>query len=56
MMSFVDAVKGQYYYNAVMWAANEGITSGTSATTFSPEDSCTRGQVVTFLDRFINGQ
>ena len=56
MMSFVDVVKRQYYYDAVMWAANEGITGGTSATTFSPEDSCTRGQVVTFLYRFINGQ
>jgi len=56
MMSFVDVVKGQYYYDAVMWAAENGITGGTSATTFSPEDSCTRGQVVTFLYRFINGQ
>ena len=56
MMSFVDVVKGQYCYDAVMWAANEGITGGTSATTFSPEDSCTRGQVVTFLYRFINEQ
>lgn len=56
MMSFVDVVKGQYYYDAVMWAAENGITGGTSATTFSPEDSCTRGQVVTFLYRFINRQ
>lgn len=55
-MSFVDVEKGQYYYDAVMWAANEGITGGTSANTFSPEDSCTRGQVVTFLYRFINEQ
>ena len=56
MMSFVDVVKGQYYYDAVMWAAENGITGGTSATTFSPKDSCTRGQVVTFLYRFINRQ
>lgn len=56
MMSFVDVVKGQYYYDAVMWAAENGFTGGTSATTFSPKDSCTRGQVVTFLYRFINRQ
>lgn len=54
--AFVDVAKGKYYYDAVMWAAENGITGGTSATTFSPEDSCTRGQVVTFLYRFINGQ
>ena len=51
--SFVDVEKGQYYYDAVMWAANEGITGGTSANTFSPDDSCTRAQVVTFLHRMI---
>ncbi len=38
-----------YYYNPVYWAADNGITSGTSPTTFSPGKSCTRGQIVTFL-------
>ncbi len=38
-----------YYYKAVYWAAGEGITSGTSSTTFSPGNNCTRGQIVTFL-------
>ena len=51
---FADISKGQYYYDAVLWAVEQGITGGTSATTFSPDDSCTRGQVVTFLYRFIN--
>ena len=38
-----------YYYNPVYWAADNGITSGTSPTTFSPGKDCTRGQIVTFL-------
>ena len=48
---FTDVAKGDYFYNAVLWAAKEKITSGTSATTFSPNDSCTRAQTVTFLWR-----
>jgi len=51
--AFVDVAKGQYYYDAVMWAAEEGITGGTSATTFSPNAVCTRAQVVTFLHRMV---
>lgn len=54
--NFTDVKSDSYYYKAVLWAVEQGITGGTSATTFSPEDSCTRGQVVTFLYRFINGQ
>ena len=50
---FVDVIKGQYYYDAVLWAANEGITGGTSANTFSPDANCSRAQVVTFLHRMI---
>ena len=38
-----------YYFSAVYWAYKNGVTSGTSATTFSPGKSCTRGQIVTFL-------
>ena len=53
---FTDVKADSYYYDAVLWAVENGITGGTSATTFSPEDSCTRGQVVTFLYRFINEQ
>lgn len=40
-----------YYYKAVLWAAEKGITSGTSSTAFSPDATCTRGQIVTFLHR-----
>ena len=42
-----------YYYNAVTWAVKNGITSGTTATTFSPNNDCTRAQIVTFLYRFL---
>ena len=48
---FVDVKKGAYYYDAVLWAVEQKITSGTSATTFSPDASCTRAQMVTFLWR-----
>ena len=40
-----------YYYNAVLWAVERGITSGTGADTFSPDATVTRGQTVTFLYR-----
>ncbi len=50
---FVDVAKDEYYYDAVMWAAESGITGGTSANTFSPNANCSRGQVVTFLHRMI---
>ena len=48
---FTDVKEGTYYYNAVLWAVEKGITNGTSATTFSPEEVCTRAQAVTFLWR-----
>lgn len=48
---FTDIKAGSYYENAVVWALDKNITSGTSATTFSPYAACTRGQVVTFLWR-----
>ena len=48
---FTDVKAGSYYYDAVLWAVEQGITSGTSATTFSPNATCTRGQIVTFLYR-----
>ena len=48
---FTDVSKNAYYYDAVLWAAEKGITSGTTATTFSPDATLTRGQTVTFLWR-----
>ncbi len=48
---FKDVSADDYYYNAVLWASDIGVTSGTSATTFSPDATCTRGQIVTFLYR-----
>ena len=45
---FVDVKTGDYFYDAVQWAVGKGITNGTSAETFSPEDPCTRAQIVTF--------
>lgn len=51
--AFTDVAVGAYYATAVAWAANEGITSGTSATTFSPDAPCTRAQIVTFLYRHM---
>ena len=50
---FTDVAEGKYYHDAVIWAAEQGITSGTTATTFSPDDPCLRSQIVTFLYRFL---
>lgn len=52
--AFTDVAPGSYYYNAVLWAVENGVTNGTSATTFSPDATCTRGQIVTFLHRSLN--
>ena len=49
--SFTDVAPNAFYAQAVAWAVKNGVTSGTSATTFSPNDTCTRGQIVTFLKR-----
>ena len=49
---FSDVKESAYYYNAVLWAVEKGITAGTSETTFSPDEGCTRGQVATFLWRY----
>ena len=48
---FTDVKEGTYYYKAVLWAVEKGITNGTSETTFDPDETCTRGQIVTFLWR-----
>ena len=50
-MPFTDVVAGSYYETAVLWAVEQGITKGTSDTTFSPNATCTRAQIVTFLCR-----
>ena len=50
-MPFADVKAGSYYETAVLWAVENGITDGTSATTFSPDAVCSRGQIVTFLWR-----
>ena len=49
--TFTDVKDGAYYYDAVLWAVEKGVTLGTSATTFGPSEACTRAQVVTFLWR-----
>ena len=49
--TFSDVAADAYYSTAVAWAVEKGITNGTSGTTFSPDDTCTRGQIVTFLYR-----
>ena len=51
----VSSVNEASYYNAILWAVGKGITTGTSTTTFSPYASCTRGEAVTFLYRYVNG-
>lgn len=48
---FTDVPKDWGAYRAICWAVENGITTGTSATTFSPGAGCTRGQIVTFLYR-----
>ena len=49
---FIDVPHDSYYYNAVQWAVAKGIAVGTSAKTFSPDATCTRGQAMTFLYRY----
>lgn len=50
-VSFTDIDREADYAGAVAWAVENGITTGTSETTFSPMNTCTRGQIVTFLYR-----
>ena len=51
--AFTDVDAGAEYAQAVAWAVKKGITAGTSATTFAPGNTCTRGQIVTFLHRSL---
>ena len=48
---FTDVSSGAYYYDAVLWAAENGVTDGVTATLFAPDAPCTRAQIVTFLWR-----
>lgn len=50
-MPFKDVKAGSYYEKAVLWAVENKITNGTSTTTFSPDENCTRAQIVTFIWR-----
>jgi|GEM_PF-5729013 len=50
---FTDVKTANYFYNPVLWAVEKNITAGTTATTFSPAESCTRGQVISFLWRAL---
>lgn len=51
--AFADVSAEDYYYNAVLWCAHQSITAGTGGDNFSPDAPCTRGQMVTFLYRFL---
>ena len=55
-VNFIDVDRNTYYHDAVQWAAEEGITLGTSAHIFSPDAVCTRAQMVTFLFRQVGDQ
>ena len=54
-VSFVDMQPDNFFYTAVQWAVERGITNGTTATTFSPYQACTRAQMVMFLYRYLGG-
>ena len=56
VMPFTDVATGKYYTEAIIWAAENGITNGTGdGTTFEPNATCTRAQIVTMLARYLNG-
>ena len=50
---FTDVRASEYYYKAVLWAAEKGITAGVTPTSFAPNAPCTRAQIVSFLHRYI---
>ena len=53
---FTDVTADAFYADAVAWAVESGVTNGTSASTFSPNNGCTRAQIVTFLYRAYQGK
>ena len=50
---FTDVPDGEYYYEAVLWAVEQGITTGVGGGMFAPDKTCTRGQIATFLYRAL---
>ena len=52
-LNFTDVKDSDYFAAAVKWAVEKNVTTGTSATTFSPDDTCTRAQIITFLWRAV---
>lgn len=52
---FIDVPQGQWYFDPVTWAVEKGITNGTGTNTFSPNQECTHGQILTFLYRADRG-
>ena len=50
-MRFADVPADAYYHGAVLWAVEQGVTKGTDSTHFSPEKTCSRAEIVTFLQR-----
>lgn len=53
---FIDVAEGTYYYDAVLWAAENGITVGTDENLFSPDKECTRGEIITFIYRLAGNE
>ena len=50
---FSDVEESEFYYKAILWAVEQGITNGVAKTTFNPDGNCTRGQIVSFLYRYM---
>ena len=55
-MPFADVPANSYFHDAVLWAVENGITTGTSKTAFSPDTPCTRAQIVSFLYRLVQSE
>ena len=55
-LRFTDVPNGAYYHDAVAWAVEHHITSGTAANSFSPNRTCTREQIVTFLYKAVRSE
>ena len=53
---FTDVAANAFYTDAVAWAVENGVTNGTTDSTFSPDNGCTRAQIVTFLFRAYQGK
>ena len=56
VLPFADVPANSYFHDAVLWAVENGITTGTSAAAFSPDDICTRAQIASFLYRLVQSE